>query len=160
MSLIGIFTQKSHENYLKQELGKTISDEQLFFLKEDSLQNLKNIKFQTILIGKDINKNKEQMREIAKKADYLILNTDIAENLSALSNLSFKLITYGFHSKATITASSVEENKTMVCLQRAIKNVQGKTIEPQEQTINSKLVDNSYAVMELFSLKALYNFTK
>ena len=66
MSLIGILTQKSHEAYIKQE--NSITQEQIFFLKEESLSNLKNIQFQTILIGKKITQNKEQVKKLAKKA--------------------------------------------------------------------------------------------
>lgn len=156
MSLIGILTKKNQESYLKQSLRGIIQEEQIFFLKESSMQNLTNIKFQTILIGKEISKNKEEIKQIAKKADYLIFNTDIIENLNLLDDLKVQLITYGFNSKATITTSSMEENKAMVCLQRVVENVQGKKIEPQERKMHLPEENNSYAVMELMSLQLLY----
>lgn len=152
MSLIGVLTKSKHQDYLKKQLPK----EQLFFLKESSLENLKNIKFQTILIGKKIIKNKNQVRELAKKAQYVIFNTDIQENLDLLEDLSFKLITYGFNSKATITTSSMEENKIMVCIQRSIQNVQGKIVEPQELKIELEKNENAYSAMERIGLKLLY----
>lgn len=154
MSLIGILTQKSHEAYIKQE--NSITQEQIFFLKEESLSNLKNIQFQTILIGKKITQNKEQVKEIARKAKYLIFNTDIPENLDLLEDMQLELITYGFNSKATITTSSIEDSKIMVCLQRTLQNVQGKKIEPQELRLYLSDENNSYAVMELKSLEWLY----
>lgn len=152
MSLIGVLTKSKHQDYLKKQLP----EEQLFFLKESSLENLKNIKFQTILIGKKIIKNKNQVRELAKKAQYVIFNTDIQENLDLLEDLSFKLITYGFNSKATITTSSMEENKIMVCIQRSIQNVQGKIVEPQELKIELEKNENAYSAMERIGLKLLY----
>ena len=161
MSLIGILTQKSYENYLKQSLKKWIPEEQIFFLKEDSIQNLRNIKFETILIGKKVEKNEEQINNLTKKAEYLIFNTDIIENLKLLDNLKVKLITYGFGSKATVTASSVEDGKMMVCLQRTLQNIANKSIEPQELQITLKqddtmLESSSYLAMEAVSLKLLY----
>lgn len=152
MSLIGVLTKSKHQDYLKKQLP----EEQLFFLKESSLENLKNIKFQTILIGKKIIKNKNKVRELAKKAQYVIFNTDIQENLDLLEDLSFKLITYGFNSKATITTSSMEENKIMVCIQRSIQNVQGKIVEPQELKIELEKNENAYSAMERIGLKLLY----
>lgn len=156
MSLIGILVEKNHENYLKQGLSKIIPEEQIFFLKENSLQNLKNIQFQTIVIGKTITHNKKQMREIAKKAKYLIFNADITVNSDLLDNFNTQLITYGFNSKATITTSSVEDNKIMVCLQRALQNLQGERIEPQELEMKISEEIHSYEVMELISLLLLY----
>ena len=154
MSLIGILTDKSHENYIKEGLRGIVSEEQIIFLKEDSIQNLKNIKFETILIGKEVKKSKEEVKELAKKAKYLILNTDMAKNLDLLDNLIFELITYWLNSKATITTSSIEDGKIMVCLQRTIQNVKGKSIEPQERSYKEET--NGYAVMELISLQFLY----
>ena len=154
MSLIGVLTDKSHENYIKEGLRGIVSEEQIIFLKEDSIQNLKNIKFETILIGKEVKKSKEEVKELAKKAKYLILNTDMAKNLDLLDNLIFELITYGLNSKATITTSSIEDGKIMVCLQRTIQNVKGKSIEPQERSYKEET--NGYAVMELISLQFLY----
>ncbi|MCI9177591.1 MAG: hypothetical protein HFJ28_03240 [Clostridia bacterium] len=154
MSLIGILTDKSHENYIKEGLKGIVSEEQIIFIKEDMVENLKNIKFETVLIGKEIKKSKEQVRQLAKKAKYLILNTDMAKNLDLLDNLIFELITYGLNSKATITTSSIEDGKIMVCLQRTIQNVKGKSIEPQERSYKEET--NGYAVMELISLQFLY----
>ncbi len=156
MSLVGIFTESKNENYLKKGLKNVFQQEQVFFLKEESIENLKNITFQTILIGKSISKNEQILRDLMKKAQYLIFNADILDNLYLLKDLSIQLITYGFNSKSTITTSSVEENKIMICLQRTIKNLQGKTIEPQEIKKEIFKNEDSYAVMELISLLLLY----
>ena len=85
------------------------------------------------------------------------MNTDIKENIELLENLTLNLITYGFNSKATITTSSVEEQKMLICLQRGIKNLQGKIIEPQEIEIETSQEISSYALMEFISLKLLFN---
>ena len=151
MSLIGIYTQSVNEPYLKQQLTDILPENQIFFLKENSIQNLTNIKFSIIM---QIMKNNTF---IIEKCDYLIFNTDIKENIVLLENLTFYLITYGFNSKATITTSSVEEQKMLICLQRGIKNLQGKIIEPQEIEIETSQEISSYALMEFISLKLLFN---
>ncbi len=155
MSLIGIYTQSANEPYLKQKLTAMLPENQIFFLKENSIQNLTNIKFSIILIGKKMSKNNTEFKAIIEKSDYLIFNTDIKENMELLENLTLNLITYGFNSKATITTSSVEEQKMLICLQRGIKNLQGGIIEPQEIEIQTNQEVNSYALMEFISLKVL-----
>ncbi len=156
MSLVGILTEKSNENYIKDQLKNELKEDQTFFLKETTIKNLKNIKFETIVIGKKINKNKKIIRQMAQKADFVIFNTDIIENLKLLENLNFKLISYGFNQKATITASSIEESKIMICLQRTIQNINQKRVEPQEVSMQITENINSYAVMELLALKLIY----
>lgn len=156
MSLIGILTENNNKNYLKQQLKSVINEEQLLFFNENCIENLKNITFETVLIGKEIKKHQNELRMIAQKADNLIFNTDITNNLNLLDDLNLKLITYGFNSKATITTSSVDENRIMVCLQRNVQNIKGKIVEAQEIEINTNGSINSYAVMELIGLKLLY----
>lgn len=156
MSLIGILTENNHEKYLKQVLEKITNQDQIIFLNEQCIKNVKNITFETILLGKKIESNKEDMIKIIEKVDNLIFNIDIIENINLLSNLHLKLITYGFNPKSTITTSSILENKIMVCLQRGIQNIKGEKIEPQELQINIKNNINSYEVMELVSLELLY----
>ena len=157
MSLVGILTEKANENYIMQGLEKKdFKQEQIFFLKESTIKNLRNIKFETIIIGKKISKNKKIFRELMQNAKYVIFNSDIKENLNLLEDLSFKLITYGFNPKATVTTSSVEEGKIMICIQRTIENLKGNEIELQEITRDLSANINSYAVMELVILELLY----
>ncbi len=84
MSLIGIYTQTGNEPYLKQKLATILPENQIFFLKENSIQNLINIKFSIILIGKKITKNHQEFKAMIEKADYLIFNTDMVENMELL----------------------------------------------------------------------------
>lgn len=159
MSLIGVLTERENEIYLKKQLEKR-KLEDLFFLNENTIENMRNIKFETFLLGKKIEKKQEIIRYIAQKASYFVLNSDIKENLSLLDNLDLMLITYGYNQKATITASSVAENKMMICLQRSIKNVYNEEVEPQEIEIEMTEGIKDEAVMELASLTFLYQKEK
>lgn len=159
MSLIGVLTERENEIYLNKQLEKR-KLEDLFFLNENTIENMRNIKFETFLLGKKIEKKQEIIRYIAQKASYFVLNSDIKENLSLLDNLDLMLITYGYNQKATITASSVAENKMMICLQRSIKNVYNEEVEPQEIEIEMTEGIKDEAVMELASLTFLYQKEK
>lgn len=155
MSLIGILTQNQNKAYLKEELKKR-QLEDVFFLTENTAQNMRNVKFDTFLLGKEITKEQETIREIVKRTDYFILNSDIKENLQLLENLDLKIITYGYNQKATITTSSVQEGKVIVCLQRGIKNIYQEEVEPQEIELKTNKNENNSAILELASLLFLY----
>jgi len=155
MSLIGILTEHKNEVFLKKQLEKE-NWEDIFFLNEKTIGNMRNIKFETFLVGKRIESKQDIVRSIAQNAKYFVLNCDIKENLSLLENLDLMLITYGYNSKATITASSVEESKMMICLQRNIINVYKEKIEPQEFQIEVTEDMKEEAAMELTILHLLY----
>ena len=155
MSLIGILTEHKNEIYLKKQLENRQLDD-VFFLSENTIENMRNIKFETFLLGKKIEKKQDIIRYMAQKASYFIINSDIKDNLPILDNLNLMVITYGYNQKATVTASSVEENKIMICLQRSIRNVYQEEIEPQEIEIEMAEGINNEAVMELASLNFLY----
>lgn len=155
MSLIGILTEHKNEVFLKRQLEKE-KWEDVYFLNEKIIENMRNIKFETFLLGKKIENKQDIVRFMAQNAKYFVLNCDIKENLSLLENLDLMLITYGYNSKATITASSVEENKMMICLQRNITNVYQENIEPQEFEIEVVEDIKEEVAMELASLRLLY----
>ena len=156
MSLIGILTQNQNKAYLKEELEKR-GLEDVFFLTESTAQNMRNVRFDTFLLGKKITEEQEMIREIAKRTDYFILNSDVKENLQLLENLDLKIITYGYNQKASVTTSSVEEEKVIVCLQRGIKNIYQEEIEPQEMEFKTDKNENNSAILELASLLFLYS---
>ncbi len=156
MALIGILTEPKNKLYLQEELKKRQLEE-VFFLTENTILNMHNVKFDIFLLGKKISKNQELVRTLAKGADYFIFNSDIKENLPLLEDLDLKIITYGYNQKATITASSVDENKMMICLQRGIENIKQKKIEPQEIEIEVTNKMQGVAGMELVGLQLLYS---
>lgn len=156
MALIGILTEPKNKLYLQEELKKRKLEE-VFFLTENTILNMHNVKFDIFLLGKKISKNQELVRTLAKGADYFIFNSDIKENLPLLEDLDLKIITYGYNQKATITASSIDENKMMICLQRGIENIKQKKIEPQEIEIEVTNKMQGVAGMELVGLQLLYS---
>lgn len=156
MPFIGILTEHINEIYLNEQLRRRKWGK-VFFLDEKTIENMHNIKFETFLLGKKVVENQDTIRYIAQNASYFVLNSDIKENLCVFENLDLKVITYGYNQKATITTSSVEENKMMICLQRSIKNVYQEKIEPQEFEFEMSEEINNEALMEFASLDLLYS---
>lgn len=133
MPFIGIISEENIENCIHRKILEQlkIRESNVLFVKEKSIENIKNIKFETIILARQF-KNVEVLRKILKNATYVIVNSDIESNLQLLENIKATVITYGFNSKATITTSSVGEEEMMLCIQRTLQDKMGKNIEPQE----------------------------
>ena len=162
MPLIGIIAKKRDFQSIKKELKE--SNIEIVEITKEAIKNVKNIGFEEILVLEDIKLEVEEykyMNEIISKAKYLILNGDI--KIDFLKQISIerpiKVITFGFNTKATISISSVKEEKIIACLQRNIEKADGKIIESQEKEIkldkeNDKKIYNKLVV---FIVKELHN---
>ena len=162
MPLIGIIAKKRDFQSIKKELKE--SNIEIVEITKEAIKNVKNIGFEEILVLEDIKLEVEEykyMNEIISKSKYLILNGDI--KIDFLKQISIerpiKVITFGFNTKATISISSVKEEKIIACLQRNIEKVDGKIIESQEKEIkldkeNDKKIYNKLVV---FIVKELHN---
>ena len=155
MPFIGIISEENVENCIRREILSKLKlrESNVLFIKEKSIENIKNIKFETIIILKQF-KKQEILKKILENATYVIINSDIVENLNLLENIKATIITYGFNSKATITASSVGEEEIMLCIQRTFKNKNGENIEEQE--INILINENTNCTMAVAALLLIY----
>ena len=71
-------------------------------MNKKSIENIKNVKFDVLVIGENIEKllnNSKYLEEIIKKADYIIINSDINENMDVFKNVDTNIITFGFNEK-------------------------------------------------------------
>ena len=159
MTCIGIVADKNSEKEIEKILLEKSKEYNNIFtiiiINEKSINNIKNIKFETILIYKNIIKSEDIFKQILLNTKYLILNSDIEKPLKIVENIDITIITYGFNSKATITASSVNENEILLCIQRNILNLNKKLIEPQEINIYTK-TQNKHIEMAVFCIMLLY----
>lgn len=162
MPLVGIIAKKRDFQAIKKEL-KNYNIEFIHINKE-SIKNVGKIFFDEIIILEDINlttNEYEFMNEVVLKTKYLIINADIEINI--LKNIKtespVKVITFGFNSKATITISSVNDEKIIVCLQRELEIADNKIIESQEKEI--KMIQNTnrkiHNKLVVFIIKELHN---
>lgn len=140
MFFIGIISDKDYDK-IETELYKKLDEKEysIINITNETIKNIKNIKFDTILIANGNNlssKNSEVLKKIIDNSKYLVINTDIDNDLKILEKIETNVITYGFNSKTTITTSSIKQEEILVCIQRNIKNINGKTIEQQEKKVN------------------------
>ena len=154
MFFIGIISEEKNEKYIKEMLKHNINNSNVIFINEKNIDNIKNVKFKIIVLNKElINKNLEG---ILLNAEYLILNSDINVKIDLIENLDLKVITYGFNSKSTVTASSITEEEMLICVQRNIINIKGKKIEAQEINIEKDIMLDNYDNMYIMCLATIY----
>lgn len=138
MSFIGVICKTKNESYIEQILTKKLKENNIIIFTKENIENLKNIKFETILIlsnNEEVLSKREIVKNIIKKAKYLVINFDEEINLDLLENMDLNVITFGFNSKSTITASSVRDDGILLCLQRNMVLINENKIEPQEISI-------------------------
>ncbi|MCI9015702.1 MAG: hypothetical protein HFJ53_00825 [Clostridia bacterium] len=161
MSLIGIISENKNEAYVNKVINKNFSTDTVINITEKNITNIKNIRFETLLItgnNEKILKKIDILKNIISGVKYLIINADIKTNLLVLDNINIKVITFGFNSKSTITASSVNEENILICIQRTVENVKKELIEEQELMVkinNNKT--NISLLMGLVTLFIIYN---
>ncbi len=79
MSFVGILCTPKQETYIKQILQQYVPSGSLMILKEENLENFKNITFETIAIfmgGESLFQKVEILGKIMEKAKYIIMNAD------------------------------------------------------------------------------------
>lgn len=135
MPFIGIISDSKSEKSIKNILSNKLEkDSNIIIINDKSIENLKNIKFETILItnnSKIFEKYQEILKQMIFNTKFLIMNADIAINLELYQDNILRVITFGFNPKATVTASSVEEG-ILLCVQRTIEDKNANKIEQQE----------------------------
>ena len=134
MALVGLVTNEKNIQYMLMNLKNISNKQKIIFINDKNIENLQNIRFETIAIDSEIN-NTKQLKKLISNVRYLILNADIEKYKDILEELNLMVVTYGFKSKATITVSSVSENNVIICLQRIMNTAQNGKYEPQEMNI-------------------------
>ena len=156
MSFIGIITNQKNESYILKNLSQIISHKNIIFISDKNISNIKNVRFDSIVIDKDID-NKIDLNKIIFNSNFLILNVDIELNLQHIDTTNTIVLTYGFNHKSTFTVSSVEDENMIICLQRVIFNKKKKSIEPQEFKVTINKNVDKYIIIATEILKILYN---
>lgn len=144
MSIIGIISSERQTNQIQKEIEKENIKVEVICINAKSIENVKNIKFEILIIQDSLEKLKEKqeyVRKILKNAKYVLLNTDLSINEDVFKDINVKILTYGLKQKATITASSIEESQVIISIQRSFKDLKGNIIEQQE--IPAELVKSS-----------------
>ena len=164
MSFIGIIAEPRDEMKIKKILSKRLNSPNreytIIAINDKSIENVKNIRFETILVltlDKVLGKEKI-LNELFKNCKYLAINADMENGLKFINDMELRIITFGFNTKSTITASSVEEN-FLVCLQRNFIDINDKVLEPQEIEViidEEKLSKSSHNILGIASILLIY----
>jgi len=161
MTFIGIITKSKKETEIKHALNNLFDKigikHTLVLINNKSIKNIKNVKFDTIIIDINELKHYKEVTNMILNSNRIIINLDYDENLILINNLELNVITYGMNSKSTVTISSSNSDYALVTLQRCIKDVNGELLEPQEIKIDmNKNVKNLYLSMILAIFLLIY----
>ena len=160
MLFIGLIAKKKDVQSIRKDIKE--KEIEIIEIKENNIENLKNIKFEEIIFLDDINLKENEyifLKELIQNSKHLIINTDISINILRKIGIEkpIKIITFGFNSKATITISSVKENKAIIFIQRDIMITEQKRIETQEKEIKLENNEKIYNKIVTFIIKELHN---
>ena len=140
MTFIGMISDhKSFEN-IKEILKKNSKkDINLIHVTKKSISNIKNIRFETIIIDSLLSSFKEEtllIENMCLHARYIAINTDLNSQIpDVIKKSKAHIITYGLNQKATVTISSITESGVLIYLQKSLKDINGKIIEIGEEMI-------------------------
>ena len=163
MPFIGIIAKECDSNFIKNEILKNASKNkfEILNINQNNIENIKNIRFETIIINEDITgflESSKYLEELIKYSKYLIVNSDINKNINLLDLSEDKIITYGLNHEATITISSVKDEDILICVQKSFKDINENIIEQQE--INIKIVKNNLKKLcnslSIFTILSIY----
>ena len=146
MSFIGVVANRKCFEHIKRKIN----------LK--SIENVKNIKFETIIIEDNLDKfkkNKETLEKIWENTEYILINTDKNPKQQKIEE-SIKKITYGLNQKAVVTISSVSDTDILIYWQKDLFNKEGKKIEIEERRIKKR--ENN--MLKLYEIIIIYTFFK
>lgn len=161
MILIGIVANKKCFETIKTEIEKKENQINVLHINTKSLENMKNIKFDTIIIQSDIEKCKglkEQLKKVCEEAKYVIINTDLNENYEEFEVQN--LITCGMNQNAMITVSSNSEDDILIYCQKSIRDKYGNKIEIEERRIEKEVEKNlkTDEFLVIYAILRLYNY--
>ena len=152
MTFIGVISDnKIFENiniHLKSEKFR------LIHINKKSIENIKNIRFETIIIDSNLENFKQEeniIEQICLNSKYLVINTDINLRFN-ISNKKINIITYGLNQKATVTISSITDTDVLIYLQRNIQTVTNKMVEVGEKRIK---IDKS-SKLKIYEILIIY----
>ena len=159
MYFVGIITSDKSRKYINSIVKNQIKSEKfrIIFITEKNAENMKNIRFDTIVINKEV-KWLDFIRDNLKNVN-LVLNSDLKIDYNQIKESNLRIINYGFNSKATITLSSNTDDSVQICIQRNIINKK-ENIEQQEISLIKSQSSDIYDIMLLITILLMYDKNK
>lgn len=149
MVFVGILSDNKGFQVIKENVN--LQDLSLIQINNKSIDNIKNIKFEIIIINKELKSFEEKkliIDTLCMNSKYIVINTDLNKDFNFGQKCNEKIISFGLNHKATVTISSMKEGSILVYLQRNIKNKNDKLIEVGENRVKIN-IDNKIKVYEI-----------
>ncbi len=163
MSFIGIVANRKCFEKLRREIMENLQKEEINLIQINlrSIENVKNIKFETIIVEDNLDKfrkYRDVIEKICKQTQYLMINTDRNPETKVIGKMGNK-ITYGLNHKALVTVSSISDTDILIYWQKNLQNKEGKRIEIEERRIKKKEKSllKTYDILIIFALFKMYN---
>lgn len=162
MSFIGIISNRKSFDNIKKKLTELDGNIGIIHINLKSIENIKNIKFEAIIIDDKISKYsnyEECLKKICLESKYLIINTDINTEYDILKNNVNIIITYGLNRKANITISSISDIDILIYRQKAFQNKYSKQEEIEERRIKIQQKNKLkiYEILIIYAVFSIYN---
>ena len=149
MTFVGIISDNKSFQVLNENIDT--QDYNLIQINNKSIDNIKNIKFEMIIINKELKSLEEKkliIDTLCMNSKYILLNTDLNKEFNFGQKCKEKIITFGLNHKASVTISSITESSILIYLQRNIKDKNDKLIEVGEKQVKINK-DNKIKVYEI-----------
>lgn len=162
MRFIGIAIAEREFEYVKKTIESKNYNLKCIRITENSIENIKNIKFDTIVIDEILEKlylKIQYLIEIMQRAQYILINSDSKIEQGIFNKINAKVITYGLNQKSTVTLSSIKDDKMLICIQRNIQTKDNNMIENGEMLIENEQIEekNKYSLFIIFTILLIYN---
>lgn len=154
MSVVGIITNHNNIIEIEEKIKKyKIEEKNIIIITEENISNIKNVKFDMVVIFDEIEKQ-EEIKKVVRESKYVLLNSDYKENLKLIDeHTDSYVITFGYNSRASITIISNDNDEIILEIQREINLSKNKKIECQEIKMNNNFAKK--CIYEEISMKIL-----
>ena len=160
MTFVGIISDNKSFQVLKENTDT--HDYNLIQINNKSIDNIKNIKFEIIIINKELKSFEEKrfiIDTLCMNSKYIVINTDLNKEFNFGQKCKDKIITFGLNHKASVTISSITESSILIYLQRNIKDKNNKLIEVGENKvkINKENKIKVYEILIIYIISIINN---
>lgn len=163
MIFIGVISEYQKFEILRKTIKKDENKNEvtLININKKSIGNLKNVKFDAIVLVDPLEKlenNINNLQKMCVNLKYLVINSDVELKINIFSNIKANVITYGLNHISTVTFSSITDEMILISVQRNFENIAGKLIEVGEYDFKIQKTEriNLYEILVNFILEKLY----
>lgn len=163
MIFIGVISEHQKFEILRKSIKKDENKNEitLININKKSIENLKNVKFDAIVLIDPLEKlenNINNLQKMCANLKYLIINSDVEIKTNIFSCIKANVITYGLNHISTVTFSSITDEMILISVQRNFENSSGKLIEVGEYNFKMQKKEriNLHEILVNFIVEKLY----